>query len=75
MKNRQQTEIRQYFKERASRGNPAEALRILARAGQDNPPVAGNELTADWKNIKNASSRKPAEIRKRSHKKKSASRT
>jgi hypothetical protein len=53
MKNRQQTEIRQYFQERASRGNPAEALRILARAGQDNPPVAGDELPADWKNIKN----------------------
>jgi hypothetical protein len=68
----------QYFQERASRGNPAEALRILARAGQDNPPVEGDELPAGWKNIKNASSRKTrrqTEFKKRSHKKKSARRT
>jgi hypothetical protein len=35
-----------YFRERASRANRGETLRILARAGADNPPVEGDELPA-----------------------------
>ena len=33
-----------YFRERASRGNVRKALKILARAGKNNPPVPGDEL-------------------------------
>lgn len=35
-----------YFRERAKRGNPQEALRILERAGVGNPPIPGDELPA-----------------------------
>jgi hypothetical protein len=69
----------QYFQERASRANRAETLRILARAGQDNPPAEGDELPTDWKNGRKTSSRKaarqPEEARKRSRKKRSLQRT
>jgi hypothetical protein len=65
----------QYFQERAARANRAETLRILARAGQDNPPMEGDELPPDWKSEKIGPNRKPArspaEIRKSSRKKKS----
>ena len=33
-----------FFRERASRANIAEAKRILRRLGRDNPPVPGDEL-------------------------------
>jgi|SRR5947209_18522114 len=33
-----------YFRERASRANRAETLRILDRAGKGTPPMAGDEL-------------------------------
>ena len=65
----------EYFLERASRADRAETLRILARAGRDNPPAEGDELPPDWKSKKIDSSRKPTrrpgEIRKSSRKKKS----
>lgn len=32
-----------YFRERAARADISEALRILARAGGDSPPVPGDE--------------------------------
>jgi hypothetical protein len=47
-----------YFRERASRVNRSETLRILARAGADNPPVAGDELLENSEASK-LSSRKP----------------
>jgi hypothetical protein len=63
----------QYFRERASRANRAETLRILARAGNKNPPLEGDELPTDTKNGRNVPSRKsarlPAEIKKRSRSK------
>ena len=34
-----------YFRERAARGNIAEAKRLLKRAGRGNPPVPGDELS------------------------------
>jgi hypothetical protein len=34
----------EYFRERASRANRRETLRILARAGKGNPPQEGDEL-------------------------------
>jgi HicB-like protein involved in pilus formation len=37
-----------YFRERGSRANRTETLRILARAGKGNEPVEGDELPADW---------------------------
>lgn len=36
----------EYFSERARRGDVRKALRILKRAGVDQPPVAGDELPA-----------------------------
>jgi hypothetical protein len=33
-----------YFKERAARGNVAQALEILNRAGVGNPPMKGDEI-------------------------------
>jgi len=32
-----------YFRDRASRANRAETMRILAKAGKGNPPVSGDE--------------------------------
>ena len=34
----------EYFRERAGRASRRETLRILARAGKDNPPQEGDEL-------------------------------
>jgi len=34
----------EYFRERGKRGNVRKALKILARAGKNNPPVPGDEL-------------------------------
>ena len=38
----------EYFRERARRADRAETLRILDRAGKGMPPMAGDELPADW---------------------------
>jgi len=38
----------EFFRERARRANRAEALRILERLGQNNPPVPGDELPPGW---------------------------
>ena len=38
----------EYFQERARRANRRETLRILARAGKDNPPREGDELPPGW---------------------------
>ena len=38
----------EYFRERGRRGNRAETLRILERAGNGNPPVEGDELPKEW---------------------------
>ena len=42
-----QAEAERYFAARAARSNPARALEILARAGQGQPPEAGDELPPD----------------------------
>jgi hypothetical protein len=34
----------EYFREMAARGDVKKALKILARAGKGNPPMAGDEL-------------------------------
>jgi hypothetical protein len=34
-----------YFAERAAKGDPKKALRILSRAGVGNPPMPGDELS------------------------------
>jgi hypothetical protein len=39
----------EYFRERARRADRAQTLRILARAGKGNPPMAGDELPPDSK--------------------------
>jgi hypothetical protein len=38
----------EYFRERASRADVAEAMRILKSAGKGNPPLEGDELPPDW---------------------------
>lgn len=38
----------EYFRERASRADVAEALRILESAGKGSPPLEGDELPPDW---------------------------
>lgn len=48
-----------YFRERASRANRAETLRILSRAGKGNPPTPGDELPADWAEAR-TTAKKPA---------------
>ena len=42
-----QAETERYFATRAARSSPSQALEILARAGQDNPPEPGDELPPD----------------------------
>jgi hypothetical protein len=39
----------EYFERRATRANRAETLRILAKAGKDNPPEPGDELAVSAK--------------------------
>src|SRR5271165_2184723 len=39
----------EYFRERGRRADRAETLRILQRAGTENAPVAGDELSAEWR--------------------------
>lgn len=39
----------EYFRERASRANRAETLRLLKKAGKNNPPIEGDELPSNWK--------------------------
>jgi hypothetical protein len=69
VKNCEEQELPQFFQERASRASRAETVRILARAGQENPPVEGDELPPDWKRETKVASRKSVEIKKRSRKK------
>jgi len=69
VKNCEEQELPQFFQERASRASRAETVRILAWAGQENPPVEGDELPPDWKRETKVASRKSAEIKKRSRKK------
>jgi len=42
-----QAEAERYFAARAARSSPAQALDILARAGQGQPPEPGDELPLD----------------------------
>jgi HicB-like protein involved in pilus formation len=37
-----------YFRERGSRADRSETLRILQRAGKGNPPLKGDELPTEW---------------------------
>jgi len=39
----------EYFRQRARRANRGETLRILQRAGKENPPIPGDELPVGWK--------------------------
>jgi hypothetical protein len=38
----------EYFEERARRADPARVKRILARVGEGNPPVEGDELPLEF---------------------------
>src|SRR5260370_20903757 len=38
----------EYFRERGSRADRAETLRILEKAGKGNLPVEGDELPTEW---------------------------
>jgi hypothetical protein len=39
----------EYFRERSSRADRSDTLRILERAGKGNAPVEGDELPAVWR--------------------------
>jgi HicB family len=39
----------EYFRERGSRADRSETLRILERAGKGTAPVEGDELPAEWR--------------------------
>ncbi len=41
----------EYFRERSSRADRGETLRILRRAGKGNPPVRGDELPRGWNEL------------------------
>jgi hypothetical protein len=53
----------EYFMQRASRANRGQTLRILARAGQNNPPVSGDEIPGE---VRASSRLKTSATRKRS---------
>src|SRR5437763_12695683 len=48
----------EYFRERASRANRAETLRLLKRAGKGNPPMKGDELPPNWQELKTKTTKK-----------------
>jgi hypothetical protein len=58
----------EYFRERGRRANRVETLRILGRAGKDNPPMEGDELPPELR--KKPSRRAANSISKRGQKKK-----
>jgi hypothetical protein len=62
-----------YFRERGSRADRAETLRILERAGKGNPSMRGDELPAEWqtKPGRQAANGKDS-VSRRGHKKKAA---
>src|SRR5438552_16216845 len=63
-----------YFRERASRANRAETLRILERAGKGTPPMAGDELpTQQEKKLESKMTSKAATSGRRDRKRKSTS--
>ena len=48
----------EYFRERASRANRADTLRLLGRAGKGNPPMQGDELPPNWQEQKTKRAKK-----------------
>jgi hypothetical protein len=48
----------EYFRARSLRANRAETMRILARAGQDNEPIDGDELPEDVSDVARETKRK-----------------
>jgi len=53
----------EYFRERGTRSDRAETLRILKMAGKNNPRVEGDELPKDWKGLgKSQAKRKPGQM-------------
>jgi len=55
----------EFFRERARGADHAEAIRILKRAGRNNPPMPGDELPPGWK-ATTAKSRKKSAKKRRS---------
>ena len=39
----------EYFRQRAARADRAESLRILEKAGRDNPPMERDDLPKNWR--------------------------
>jgi hypothetical protein len=48
----------EYFRARSVRANREETMRILARAGQDNEPIDGDELPEDVSDVAHETKRK-----------------
>lgn len=49
----------EYFRERSRRANRAGTMRILARAGRDNQPMSGDELSEGDSELIGTAKRKP----------------
>jgi hypothetical protein len=62
----------EYFRERRRRADRAETLRILERAGQGNPPMAGDELSPKWPDKPGRKAVKERDSAKRGQKKRAA---
>ena len=62
----------EYFRERGSRADPSETLRILERAGKGNAPVEGDELPAEWRKKPGRRAANGRESSKRGQKKRAA---
>jgi HicB family len=52
----------EYFRERGSRADRAQTLRILKVAGKNNPPTEGDELPKGWKSRKPKAKGKSARL-------------
>jgi len=55
----------EYFRQRSRRADRAQTLRILEKAGKGNAPLAGDELPADWRPLRDRK-RSPAKPLRRS---------
>ena len=55
----------EFFQERARRANPFETLKILAKAGNGNPPVPGDELPTGWKSARSSAANKSKQKRRK----------
>ncbi len=57
----------EYFRARSLRANRAETIRILARAGQDNEPIEGDELPEEVGGVAREANRRQRPTSEKTH--------